>query len=101
MNMRLKKSLSNHDDINFCAPQVGFKNGDDNTEDAYPQAEQPVLTVSPCENIRLVTLNDVLALLAQAVDAQADNITRFQENRWLEPHPDARRRTGRDHVARL
>src|SRR5215470_5157116 len=45
--------------------------------------------------------DDVLALAAQLIDAELDDVARLQPHRRGEPHPDAGRRSGVDEVARL
>src|SRR5215831_3833009 len=44
--------------------------------------------------------HEPLFLLAQAFDREPHPVAWSQEFRWLEAHPDPRRGTGRDHVAR-
>src|SRR5215831_8644228 len=46
--------------------------------------------------------HDLLLLLAEPVDAEADDVAGFQEFRlWLDAHADAGRRAGDDHIAGL
>src|SRR5271165_2638490 len=48
----------------------------------------------------LILADEPLALLAQAFDSQAHRLPRLEEDRRLLAHAHARRRAGRDHVAR-
>src|SRR3546814_1333971 len=53
------------------------------------------------EGARSIRADDVLALLAEAGDAERHGVARLQVARRLLPHADARRRAGGDDVAAL
>src|SRR5713226_1844305 len=56
-------------------------------------------TIKPIQSIP--EPHDLAALLAQALDAEADDVAGLQEFRRLLALSDPGRRAGRDHVARL
>src|SRR3546814_1972549 len=70
-------------------------------DDSLRGGDDRASSASPCGDDRSIRADDVLALLAEAGDAERHGVARLQVARRLLSHADARRRAGGDDVAAL